>query len=79
MPRYFFNIRDELFTQDEEGEELPDLETAKARAGEFALVMVAVSVAEDQHFDPDHRIEVTDEAHTLLFSVAFGDVVDDRS
>jgi hypothetical protein len=75
MPLYFFNIRDELFTPDEEGEELPDLEAAKVRATEFALVMVAVSMAEGQHIDPNHRIEVTDQTKTVLFTVTFGDVI----
>jgi hypothetical protein len=37
--------------------------------------MAALSVAERQHLDVHHRIEVRDETGEPLFTVEFGDVV----
>jgi hypothetical protein len=75
MPRYFFNIRNDVSVDDEEGVELPDRETARAWATKYAVEMAALSVAERQHLDVHHRIEVRDETGEPLFTVEFGDVV----
>jgi hypothetical protein len=75
MPRYFFNLRNDLSADDEEGLDLPDLESARKCAVKYAVEMAGVSVAEHQHLDLHHRIEVVDEARTPLFTVEFGDVV----
>jgi len=32
MPRYYFDVRDGIDYRDDEGDELPDLDSAKARA-----------------------------------------------
>jgi hypothetical protein len=75
MPRYFFNLRNDLSVNDEEGQELPDLDAAHEAARKFALDMAAVSVAEHQHLNLHHRIEVVDEAGKSVMVVEFGDVV----
>ena len=75
MPRYFFNLRNDVRVDDEEGVELPDVETARAWASKYAVEMAALSVAERQHLALHHRIEVTDESGMLLVTVEFGDVV----
>jgi hypothetical protein len=75
MPLYFFNLRNDVSVDDEEGVELPDIETARAWASKYAVEMAALSVAERQHLDVHHRIAVTNESGKLLVTVEFGDVV----
>ena len=75
VPRYFFNIRNDIALDDPEGVDLPDEDTARAWANKYAVEMAALSVAEHQHLNVHHRIEVADEAGTFLFTVEFGDVV----
>jgi hypothetical protein len=75
MPRYYFNLRNDISVDDEEGVDLPDEATASERAVKYAVEMAAVGVAERRHLDVHHRIEVTNGAGELLFTVEFGDVV----
>jgi hypothetical protein len=75
MARFFFNLRDDMSVDDEEGVELPDVEAARARAEAYALDMSAASVLEQGRIDLHHRIEVTDEAGRNVLTVEFGDVV----
>ena len=44
MPRYFFHLHNDLDVRDEEGRELPDIESALRAAGEDARTMAAESV-----------------------------------
>lgn len=75
MPRYFFNLRNDMSVDDEEGRELPDLETARSWARKYAAEMAAVSVVDHHHLNLHHRIEVTDEAGLIVVVVEFRDVV----
>jgi hypothetical protein len=75
MPRYFFHLRNDLSVDDEEGIELPDLESARARAERYALDMSAASVLEHRKLNLHHRIEVADETGRLVLTVKFGDVL----
>ena len=68
MPRYFFNRTDGYVDNDDVGTELPDLDTARIQAVVFA--------GESLKDDPskvwaghDFRVEVTDEAGRLVFTV----------
>ncbi len=75
MPRFFFNLRNDLSVDDDEGKELPGLDAAHEAARKIAIEMAALSVAEHQHLDLHHRIEVADETGSILIVVEFGDVV----
>jgi hypothetical protein len=75
MPRFFFNLYNDVFVDDQEGEELPDLAAARVRAEGFARDMAAASVLDHGRIDLRHRIEVVDASRQPLLSVTFGDVV----
>jgi hypothetical protein len=75
MPRYFFHLRNDLSVNDQEGLELPNLETARERGIQYALDMSAASIREHRKLNLHHRIEVADESGEIAFNVEFGDVV----
>ena len=71
MPLYFFNIRNHIDTRDEVGDELPDLETAKAEAlKDIVDIMGSRSVALGNHW-PEWSIEICDERGAVLLVVPF--------
>ncbi|MGO4570903.1 DUF6894 family protein [Microvirga sp. 2TAF3] len=67
MPRFFFNIRDGYdLDEDEEGIELPDLESARAEA------LATVEELRDQLADAGNiELEITDETGQRLLTVPF--------
>jgi hypothetical protein len=75
MPRFYFHLRDEMWVEDEEGIDLPDLGAARSRATAYALEMSAASILEQQRINLRHRIEVTNDTGELDLTVEFGDVV----
>jgi hypothetical protein len=75
MPRFYFNLANDMFVVDEEGAELPDLEAARERAVQFALDMSAASVLEHRRLNLHHRIDVVDDERRPVLTVEFGDVV----
>ena len=74
MPRYFFNLYDDIVAIDEEGSELPDLAAARAKAVASAREMSCAEVLKGR-LNLKHRIEVTDEAGRLACTVHFADVL----
>ena len=75
VPRFYFNLRNDLSVDDEEGEEYPTLEAARKRAEQYALDMSAASVMEHHKLNLHHRIEIADSDGQTLLTVEFGDVV----
>ena len=75
MARYFFHLRNDLDVPDREGQELPDLDAARAQAVVFAVDMAAASVLEHRKVNLHHRIDIEDGAGQVLHTVEFGDVV----
>jgi hypothetical protein len=75
VPRYFFHLRNDLDVPDLEGQELPDLGSARAQAVAYAVDMAAASVLEHRKVNLRHRIDVEDEAGQVLDTVNFGDVI----
>lgn len=74
MPRFYFNLRNDLVVDDEEGLELPDL----AAAREYALFNARSIAAENVHkgkLNLSHRIEITDDDKQVLATVSFADAV----
>ena len=74
MPRFYFNLRNDLVVDDEEGLELPDL----AAAREYALFTARSIAAENVHkgkLNLSHRIEIADEDNQVLATVSFADAV----
>ena len=72
--RFYFHLHNDIEARDEEGRELPDLQTALNSAREEARVIAANSVRLG-HLNLSHSIEVADEAGRSLFKVRFGDVI----
>jgi hypothetical protein len=75
MPRYFFNIRDDQgIVRDEEGMDLPDLQSAREEAQDSARELLAETVRSRQPID-HKRIEVVDEGGTVVENIKFRDLL----
>jgi len=77
MPLYFFHIRNDVHTDDEEGRELADA----AAAREFALEVARDLVCEDVHkgwLNLDHYIIVADADGQTLFNLTFREAFEIR-
>jgi hypothetical protein len=75
MPRFYFHVCDSSgFVEDEEGRELADVETARSEAVKGARDIIAAEI-QTGTLVLSTFIEVEDEHHTLLFTVAFEDVL----
>jgi hypothetical protein len=74
LPRYFFHLHNDQYTEDEEGRECPNLECAREAAVAEARTMAASSVAEG-HLDLSHFVRVTDARGRQVLTVTFGDAV----
>ncbi len=61
MPRYFFDLHNDVDAIDLEGCELPDREAALAHALSEARTMIQTSVAETERIDLRHHITLRDE------------------
>lgn len=75
MSRYFFHLLARAGVVDEEGIELPDLQTAKTTARRYAISMAATEILESQRLDLGQAIKVSDETGRALYTVHFGDVI----
>jgi hypothetical protein len=74
VPLYYFNVQNDLFSEDFEGAELPDLDAARAHAAAGARSIAADNVMEG-HLDREHFIEILDAQRRPLARVSFGDAV----
>lgn len=75
MPRYFFDLHNDMDASDEEGKDLPDLRAAQIQALKEARTMIGVSVLEHGKIDLQHFIRVRDEGGKPVYVVEFGDAV----
>lgn len=74
MPRFYFNLRNDLSVDDEEGQELADLAAAEAVALTNVRSIAADNVLHGR-LTLSHRIEIADEAGRVLGTVSFADAV----
>jgi hypothetical protein len=74
MPRFFFNLHDDIVSADEEGKDLSGIEAAHDVAVQSAKDMACAEVVAG-HLHLGHRIEVTDAFGDVLDTVWFRDVV----
>lgn len=74
MPRFYFDLHNDVDVLDPEGKELPSLEEAKSRAVIEARAMLEDSAGKGR-IDLNHFIEVRDESGTIVHRLHFGDVV----
>ena len=74
MPRYFFQLYNDVVAEDQEGQELPDLATAR----EYALRNIRDLMTEEVikgRLILWHRIEIADEHGKRLLTVPFSEAV----
>lgn len=74
VPRYFFDLHNDMDVLDEEGKELPDPQSARAHALREALEMIHASIDEQGHIDLRHCIEIREEG-AIVDVVHFEDAV----
>lgn len=75
MPRYYFDLRNDVDVDDEEGRELPDMEAVRAAALAEAREMIAESVHTGR-LHLGHRIQVRDEFGTVVHITRFADALE---
>lgn len=76
MPRFFFHICNGTgFIEDEEGQELPDVEAARAEAVKGARSIMATDVQRGE-LDLSSFIEVQGDDGALIFTLNFTEAVD---
>ncbi|HET6523167.1 DUF6894 family protein [Sphingopyxis sp.] len=77
MPLYYFNVQNDLFSEDLEGLELADFAAARVHAVAGARGIAAETVIEG-HLDRQHYVEILDAARRSIAKVNFGDVIEIR-
>lgn len=75
MPRFYFDLHNDLDVRDDEGRELPDLAAARAESIREAREMMTESVRNGR-VALDHRIVVRDESDATVCVMRFGDAVE---
>jgi hypothetical protein len=76
VPRYFFHVVDVFDITDDEGADLPDLPAARGRAIASARVLMCETLQQDGRITLHHRIDIEDDEHKVVGSVAFEDAID---
>lgn len=71
MPRYFFDLHNDIETWDQEGKELPDLAAAREKATASDREMICSSIKKLGSVNLDHRIDVRDETGDIVMTVPF--------
>jgi hypothetical protein len=74
MPRYFFDLYNDIEVRDDLGKELPDLASARENALVEAREMMTQAI-EDGELNLNHRIEVRDAVGAVVHTLHFGDAV----
>jgi hypothetical protein len=74
MPRYFFDLYDDLAVHDDEGQELNDDQNASDAAVRSARQIAATQVL-NGHLNLAHRIEARSEDGGFVKIVRFGEVI----
>ena len=77
MPRYFFNVYDDVVAIDEEGLELPNLQAARLQALAGARDLIVTQVRHG-YMVRSHWIDVADVKGEIVLSLTFGEAVDIR-
>ena len=75
MPRYFFNVYDDVVAQDEEGREFPNLAAARLEALRGARGLIAEQVTHG-YIVLSHWIDVVDEQGEKALTITFRDAID---
>ena len=74
MPRFFFNVYDDVVAIDHEGMELPNLEAARLSALQGARELIAEQVKHG-YIVQTHWIDVVDEGGNTVLTLSFRECV----
>ena len=75
MPRFFFDLYNDVDLQDDEGRELPDADAVVAVAVQEARELIKVSIDETGRIDLRHHIDVRNDRGETVFVIHFEDAV----
>jgi hypothetical protein len=75
VPRFFFHLYDDIVALDEEGIELPGVQTARERAIASAKAIACAEVLEG-HLNLKHRIDIAKEGGEVVATVRFRDAIE---
>lgn len=75
MPRFYFNVYDDVVATDDEGVTLPNLDAARLQAVAGARALMAEQVTHG-YLVRSHWIDVVDEAGAVVLHLPFRDAVD---
>lgn len=71
MPRYFFDLHNDIESVDPEGREFPDLAAARDNATVSNREMICLSIQQRGSVNLDHHIDVRDETGDVVLTVPF--------
>lgn len=74
MPRFYFHLFDDLVSIDEEGKDLPSKDAARDEGIRSARDIACAEVMRGR-LNLAHRIEITDEAGTVMNTIWFREVL----
>lgn len=75
MPKFFFNLRDDVWVEDCEGKELPDAAKAREEAVRYARGMMSEDVKDGRLVLKD-EIDIVDEKGDPVLTLPFRDAID---
>ena len=75
MPRFYFDLHNDVETIDPEGKKLPDVEAAKKVLLAEVREMIQASVENHGKIDLRHYIDLRDEAGTIVQVMHFEDAL----
>ena len=75
MPRYFFDLHNDVEAQDDEGRDLPDVDAVVGEAVREARQLIKASIDETGRIDLRHHIDVRDDHGKTVFVIHFEDAV----
>jgi hypothetical protein len=78
VPRFHLNLIDGVIAMDEEGRNYPSLEAAETEAIAGARDVIANLIKTGQPVSRTYRIEITDEAGSIVRTLQFDEVMDLR-
>jgi hypothetical protein len=76
VPRFYFDLFNDITTVDEEGLDLPDEAAARKQAWTAAAQLIADQLAAGERLNPNHRIEVRDDQGRAAYTLYYRDLVE---
>lgn len=76
MPRYFFDLHNDMDALDVEGRDFPDLHAARSTAIKEARAMICASVTANGKINLQHCIKVRDQGGSVVCVVQFDEAVE---